>query len=205
MRKLEDAIESKMFAAVTGPRRVGKTSVLKTCIRESKFKFILFDLSPYIDRTSVSYRALTPTEIGFEDTKISAEARANLAIFTLTLKKESVIGADVFESSIISLLRELNNRFDHFAFVVDEAQVMSFMKGLNPSGLLQLIHNNYENVSVVLTGSMLGMILKMLHPTDSSEAAFARYVETLNVPRWSDEESAGFLERGLELAPRSYK
>jgi uncharacterized protein len=205
VKKLDGIIKSKMFAAVTGSRRVGKTSVVKTCLQESKFKFILFDLSPYMDRTAVSYRVLTPTEIGFQNSKISAEAQANLAIITISLKKENMIGAGVFESNIISLLRELNSKFDHFVFVVDEAQVMAFMKGINPKGLLQLIHNNYSNVSVVLTGSMPGMLLKILRPTDSSEASFARYVERISVPKWSTEESTGFLEQGLKSASRGYK
>lgn len=205
VKKLENVIRSKMFGVVTGSRRVGKTSIVKTCINESRFKFMLFDLSPYMDRTAVSFRVLTPTEIGFENSKISAEAQANLAIITVSLKRVNVIGSDVFESNIISLLRELNHKFEHFTLVIDEAQVMAFIKGINPNGLLQLIHNNYENVSVVLTGSMPGMLLKLLRPEDYSEASFARYIDTIKVPKWSDEESTSFLERGLKSGSNSFK
>ena len=197
VEKLSDAVRSKTFAAVTGPRRIGKTSVVKTCLKESKFKYLLFDLSPYMGRRAVSFRVLSPTEIGLENSKISAEVQANLALINISFKRENAIEGDVFQSNMISLLRELDKKFRNFCFVVDEAQVLAFMKGLDAGGLLQLIHNNYTNTSVILTGSMPGMLLKILRPTDATEPSFARYVEIIELPRWSNEESASFLRLGL--------
>ena len=202
---LEKQINSKVFAAVIGPRRVGKTSVVKTCLSKSKVKFIYFDLSPYIGHAAVSYKVLVPTDIGFDDSKLSVAATANLALLNVSFKRERFVGADVFQSNLVSLLREINQKFDHFAFVIDEAQVLAFIKGMDPSGFLQLIHNNYDHISVVLTGSMPGMLLRILRPTDANEPSFARYVESVNVPKWSDEEAQDFLESGLKTTSTRYK
>ncbi len=194
--KLHDAVVKGYFAAVLGPRRVGKTSVVKTFLNHYGYKYLYFDLSPYMGLKAVSFRSLVPAEIGFNEEVLSGEARVSLALISLNLRRVKIT-SDVFQANLITLLRELNKKYDRFIVVFDEAQVLAFIKGISYKGLLQLIHNNYENIVVVLTGSMPGLLEKIVSPSSAEEPGFARYLEEIHVPRWSREEAVGFLEEGL--------
>jgi len=50
---------------------------------------------------------------------------------------------------------------------------------------------------VILTGSMPGLLEKIISPADAKEPGFARYVEEIRVPRWSREETIDFLRKGF--------
>ncbi len=144
----------------------------------------------------MSFQALTPTEIGFNEKELSSEAQLNISIVSLRIK-EINITTNVFQSNLISLLRDLNSKYKKFIIVFDEAQVLAFLKGINIRGLIQLIHNNYSNISVVLTGSMPGLLEKVVSPTRSVEPGFARSFEKIYIPRWTREETVNFLKNGL--------
>ena len=126
-----------------GPRRVGKTSVVKTFLKLYARPYLYFDLSPFMGRSAVSFKALAPAEVGFIEEALSVEARLNLALISFKVRKVKVLG-EVFQAGFVSLLRELNERF---LLVFDEAEVLGFVKGVSPRGLLQLIHDNYRNIT----------------------------------------------------------
>ena len=193
---LRRAVEKGFFVAVLGARRVGKTSVIKTFLNHYRYKYLYFDLSPYMGLRSVSFRSLVPAEIGFEENTLSSEAQLSLAVISLRVRRVRITG-DVFQANLLSLLRELNNRFRKLVLVFDEAQVLAFIRGVNYRGLLQFIHNNYRNIVVVLSGSMPGLLEKVVSPTGVQEPGFARYIEEIRVPRWSREETIQFLKEGL--------
>lgn len=199
VEELKKAVEVRSFAAVVGPRRVGKTSVVKSFLFHFKYPYLYFDFSPYMGQTAVSFRSLVPAGVGFDEKQLSSEAQIYLAVVCLRVKRVRITG-DVFEANLLSLLRELNERFRRFILVFDEAQVLAFLKGVNGRGLLQFVHNNFENIVVVLTGSMPGLLEKVISPADARVAGFARYVELIGIPRWNAEETAGFLEEGLRSA-----
>lgn len=147
----------------------------------------------------MSFRALIPAKIGFREKELSKEVRINFFIVALGVKEIRTTG-DVFQSNLLSLLRELNEKYRRFVVVIDEAQVLAFLRGVSARGLLQLIHNNYDKISVVLTGSMPGLLEKIITPSRASAPGFARYVERIEIPRWNEEESVDFLRKGLEEA-----
>ena len=98
---------------------------------------------------------------------------------------------------MFTLLRELNKKYHRLVLVFDEAQVLASVKGVNSRGLLQFIHNNYDHVAVVLTGSMPGLLEKIVWPTSVEAPGFARYMEEIEVPHWNKAETLEFLGRGL--------
>ncbi len=197
VEKLQKAVEQGYFSVILGARRVGKTSVVKTLLNHYKYKFLYFDLSPYIGLRAVSFRNLVPAEIGFDENVLSSEAQLSLALISFRIKKVKLTG-EVFQANMLSLLRELNSKYDRFIIVFDEAQVLAFIKGINYRGLLQFIHNNYKNIVVILTGSMPGLLEKIISPTSAEEPGFARYMEEIHVPRWSREETVEFLKKGFK-------
>ena len=68
---------------------------------------------------------------------LSVAATANSALLNVSFKREKFVGADVFQSNLVSLLREINQKFDNFAFVIDEAQVLAFIKGMDSCMILR--------------------------------------------------------------------
>ena len=204
VRKLYDAVEHGYFVAVLGARRVGKTSVVKTFLNHYGYKYLYFDLSPYMGLKAVSFRSLAPAEIGFNEEILSSEAQLSLALISLKLKRIKLT-SEAFQTNFLTLLREFNNRYDRFIIVFDEAQVLAFIKGINYRGLLQFIHNNYRNTVVILTGSMPGLLEKIISPSNAKEPGFARYVEEIHVLRWSREETIDFLRKGLKDSNISYE
>ncbi len=174
VKELHNAITRKVYSVVLGPRRVGKTSVIRTTLSHYRINHLLFDLSPYMGLRSVSFRNLVLASIGFDTRKLSAEARFNLAI--IYFKVENInITSQVFRSNLLTLLGEVDRKFDLFALVFDEAQVLPFLRGINYRGLLQFIHNNFDNITVILTGSMPGLLEEVISPKDPLKPSFARY------------------------------
>ncbi len=177
---------------------MGKTSVVKTLLATYRYPYLYFDLSPYMGRRAVSLRALVPAEIGFREERLSTEAQLSLSVLTVQLRRRRV-ASDLFQDSLLTLLRELNKEYERFVLVFDEAQVLLFVKGISARGLLQFIHNNYRNITVILTGSMPGLLDRLIRPP-ASEPGFARYIEEIRVPRWKPEETVEYLEEGLREA-----
>ena len=204
VEKLREAVDKGYFIAVLGARRVGKTSVVKTFLNHYGYKFLYFDLSPYMGLRAVSFQYLIPAEIGFNEKVLSSEAQLSLALISLRIKKVKLTG-EVFQANMLSLLRELNNKYNRFVIVFDEAQVLAFVKGINYRGLLQFIHNNYRNIVVILTGSMPGLLEKIISPISAEEPGFARYIEEIHVPRWSREETVNFLKEGFKNKNISFR
>ena len=204
VKRLHDAVEHGYFVTVLGARRVGKTSVVKTFLNHYKYKYLYFDLSPYMGLKAVSFRYMVPAEIGFDENVLSGEAQLSLALISLRLKKIRLTG-EVFQANFLTLLRELNSKYDRFVVVFDEAQVLAFVKGVNYRGLLQFIHNNYGNIVIVLTGSMPGLLEKIVSPANAGEPGFARYVEEVYVPRWNRNETIDFLRKGFRENNVSYE
>ncbi len=204
VKRLYDAVEQGYFVAVLGARRVGKTSTVKTFLNHYGYKYIYFDLSPYMGLKAVSFRCLAPAEIGFNEEVLSGEAQLSLALISFKLKKVKIT-SEAFQANFLTLLRELDNEYNRFIVVFDEAQVLAFVKGINYRGLLQFIHNNYRNIVVILTGSMPGLLEKIISPADAREPGFARYVEEIHIPRWSREETIDFLRKGFRNNNVSYE
>ncbi len=120
VRKLHDAVEYGYFVVVLGARRVGKTSVVKTLLNHYGYKYIYFDLSLYIGLRAVSFRSLAPAEIGLDEETLSGEVQLSLALISLKLKKVKLT-SEAFQTNFLTILKELNNKYNRFIIVFDEA------------------------------------------------------------------------------------
>lgn len=194
--KVRGAVDEGRFIVILGARRVGKTSIVKTFLHTYNYGFIYFDLPSYMNLSAVGLRSLVPEEIGFGEAQLTGEARLNLSVISLVLRNEKTTG-EVFQRNLLSLLRELNRKRRKTVVVFDEAQVLAFIKGINYREILQFIHDNYENIVVVLTGSMPGLLEKLISPAEAEKPGFARYIEEIRIPRWAGNEAVNYLIEGL--------
>ena len=200
VKKLKENVDKSKFTALLGPRRVGKTSILRVFLNYYNYPCIYYDLSPYLGLTGVSYRSLTPALMKFDIKKLSVEGQLSLSILKLNFKVNSGIE---FENALINLLRELNEKYKRFLLIFDEAQVLAFVRGINMLGVFQMIHNTLDNIVVIMTGSMPGLLEKILSPS-STKPMFARYIEKMRISRWSREEGIEYLRNGFEKVGVDY-
>jgi len=195
VKKLKETIEDGDFAAILGPRRVGKTSVINVFLNKygSKYKYLYYDLAFGMGREAISYTELTPVSTNISENELEYSATLSLGLVKMDIRPRGIVE---FQNAFLNLLRHLNSKGKKTIVIFDEAQVLPRFTPLNMLGMLQTISDGFENVTVVLSGSMPGLLERIINPT-GEKPFFARYVERINIPRWDVEESVEYLKRGL--------
>ncbi len=199
VKKLKEAVEGGDFAVILGPRRVGKTSVINVFLNKygSKYKYLYYDLAFGMGREAISYTELTPVLTNISVEELGYSATLNLGLVKMDIRPR---GIAEFQNAFLNLLRHLNSEGKKAVVIFDEAQVLPRFTPLNMLGMLQTISDGFENVTVVLSGSMPGLLERIINPT-GDRPFFARYIERINISRWDIEESVEYLKKGLPGSP----
>ncbi|NJE13856.1 ATP-binding protein [Thermococcus sp. LS2] len=195
VKRLNKTVREGDFAAILGPRRVGKTSVINVFLNKygSKYKYLYYDLAFGMGREAISYMELTPVMSNISEEELDYSATLNLGLVKMDIKPRGVVE---FQNAFLNLLRCLNKKGERVIIIFDEAQVLPRFAPLNMLGMLQTISDGFENVTVVLSGSMPGLLERILNPSED-KPFFARYVERIHIFRWELEESVEYLKKGL--------
>ncbi|WP_373419379.1 AAA family ATPase [Thermococcus barophilus] len=193
--RIYNAIQDGDFVAVLGPRRVGKTSVINVFLNKygSEFYYLYYDLAFGMGREAISYLELTPVRTNIPTKVLDYSASLNFGILRMDIRPRGIVE---FQNAFIGLLRFLNRTGKQTVIVFDEAQVLPRFTPLNMLGILQTISDSFENVTVILSGSMPGLLERVINPS-GERPFFARYVERVNITRWSTEEGLEYLKLGL--------
>jgi AAA+ ATPase superfamily predicted ATPase len=168
-RELERLVKTE-WVVVLGRRMVGKSSLVKTFVKEHDGIYI----------------NLSGTR-GFKDliASIASQLGYSLKELSLDLKflefKWSRIAEDIF------------SRLKNKIVALDEVQYVSSIHFLR---LLKRIWDTYPNIRIIFTGSMVGLINKLLNPSPSSPL-YGRKPAVLNLQPFSKEKSKEFLIRGF--------
>ena len=198
LKELEKTVDEGDFVAILGSRRVGKTSVINVFLNKhrSKYNYLYYDLAFGMGREAISYRELVPVSTNIPE-ELEYSATLSLGIVKMDVKPK---GIAEFQNAFLNLLRHLNRSGKKTVVVFDEAQVLPRFAPLNMLGMLQTISDGFENVTVVLSGSMPGLLERIINPS-GDKPFFARYVEKIHISRWTVEESVEYLRNGLPDAP----
>jgi len=199
VEKLRETMEDGDFVAVLGPRRVGKTSVINVFLNKygSKYRYLYYDLAFGMGREAISYTELTPVSTNISEEELEYSATLSFGLVKMDIKPK---GIAEFQNAFLNLLRYLNKQGKKTVVIFDDAQVLPRFTPLNMLGMLQTISDGFENVTVVLSGSMPGLLERIINPT-GDRPFFARYVERINIPRWDVKESVEYLKKGLPDSP----
>ncbi len=193
-----------------GIRRIGKTSVLKVFINESKYPVLYIDARRLMEvgySKQGFYRLLSE-----EFTKL--KGRFTVIIDYLKSVKGVVIAGHGVEFnwrsrelSISSILAKINEYAEDsgtlFIVAVDEAQYLRFLRGRNKIDFRQIIAYSYDNlrrIKFILTGSEVGLLHRFLGFTDSSSPLYGRVRDEVVIDRFPRDESIKFLEQGFKEA-----
>ncbi len=194
VRELKNAVDEGDFVAILGSRRVGKTSVINVFLNKHrlKYNYLYYDLAFGMGREAISYTELVPVSTNIPG-ELEYSATLSLGIVKMDVKPK---GIAEFQNAFLNLLRHLNRSGKKTVVVFDEAQVLPRFTPLNMLGMLQTISDGLENVTVILSGSMPGLLERIINPS-GDRPFFARYVEKIHITRWTVEESVEYLRKGL--------
>lgn len=192
-------VSSKPLILITGIRRIGKTSLLKVFLNEVNATTLIIDL-----------RSLKPN-YGYKElydllSQALTEKAGKLAKLLTSVKGVRVAGLEIElrwrgrnAASLATILDALN-RGGHTIIAFDEAQKL---RGPRAREVLEAIAHAYdydENVTIILTGSEVGLLLEFVGIDNPESPLYGRYAVTLNLERFTKEQSLQFLTEGFREA-----
>ncbi len=191
LEELERASGRYPLILLLGIRRIGKTSVA-WCFLEGKRGFLV-DMRGVIRRADLYERVARGLE----------ESLSKMRRFLRGIRGIKIAGAEVeiqwrgMDSlSLAGLLTELN-KLDEFVVILDEVQHLRQPLMSEVREMIAYAYDNLDNVTLILTGSEIGMLRRFLRLEDPSSPLYGRYAYEVEVRRFTKEQSKEFLVRGF--------
>ncbi|MCD6488342.1 MAG: ATP-binding protein [Desulfurococcales archaeon] len=193
---------------VYGVRRIGKSSLVKVALRESKLPYVLVDVRElYYSENMVTIPYLVKYLIdGFKKyMKWCEKLGFNLRDALKRIRKVHVKGYEVeiepkARISLTALFSEISSwcrkHGMRFVFVFDEAQYLRF-SNIRYDGLFAWAVDNLSNITFILTGSEVGVLREFLRIDDARAPLYGRYRREIYVDRFSRDQSMDFLRQGF--------
>jgi len=197
VHELEDPL-TRMIV-IKGIRRVGKSSLLKVALSETKMPYLLMDLragGPLTPEEFYSYFADALSELLERNKRIerllSRIKGIEIAGFKVELTEKRLF-------VVRKVLDELDKwaRDEKFRVIIalDEAQRLRFIRGFDK--LLAHIYDYHNGLKLVLAGSEVGLLDKLLGKKDSETPLFGRAYAEIVIDRLSEEKARDFLSKGF--------
>ncbi|MEM2599924.1 MAG: ATP-binding protein [Thermoproteota archaeon] len=194
LRELDRAVDhGRPLTLVLGIRRIGKTSLVKAFLGERR--------GLYLDARGVSRRSELYERIG--DGLYSSLSRVRRLLEGIRGVSFSAAGVEVRwrgsdSVSFMGLLQEINRRGERFILVVDEVQSLKPPLSAELRNLIAYSYDNLENISLVISGSEIGLLRSFLGVDNPSSPLYGRYVHEVHVERFSGGLSREFLVEGFK-------
>ncbi|GAB6943598.1 AAA family ATPase [Vulcanisaeta sp. JCM 14467] len=191
---------NERLVLVLGIRRVGKSSLVLSVLNSLGIDYVFIDVRKLYDNVSRK----VPAERIYEELKASL---GNLSIWSkikdaineidIALGPARVrVSASRVRDGIARVLKAINNVGKHVILVLDEAQYLRYSTiGLRP--LLAYTYDHLRNITMVLTGSEVGLLHDFLGLDDPSSELYGRYYYAIELKPFDREKSIEFLRRGF--------
>jgi AAA+ ATPase superfamily predicted ATPase len=199
------------LVTIVGLRRTGKTSLLMTALNQIHGSSITLDLrvlasKPYATKRDLIQeieRALN----GFYKAHLSSGKR----LFNWLKRVQGVgishVGISISwggkePTELAALFDELNawakQEKTRMVVAFDEAQELKKVAGVDMMKLVAHIYDYCRNITLVMTGSAIGLLYDFLGSQDAEAPLYGREVTEIRLNRLSDEMSTDFLKRGFK-------
>ena len=198
------------FVVVYGVRRVGKTSLVKVALRKGRVPHVLVDVRKVFYEHGSVPRAKLYEEIArcfSKNMKLYERLGFDLRQALRRVKSFRVgeVGVELepgFKPDLAILLESVDSWCEkhgvRFVFAFDEAQYLRYGGGVRYDGIIAWCVDSLPNVTVVVTGSEVGVLRDFLRLEDPRAPLFGRYRREILVDRFSRETGVDFLARGFE-------
>ncbi|ADT85064.1 AAA family ATPase [Thermococcus barophilus] len=197
--KIVSAIKDGVpLIVVTGIRRVGKTTLVKVLLNEIDTPGV------YIDARKLwsTHANISPNVIKKEILK-SLNARKSYApVMRLlkSLKSVTIAGSGVEfkdkNTDLIDVLDDIENSGERAVIIFDEAQYLRY-SNYDYTALFASLNDSYENITLILTGSEIGVLEEFLGFNDRYSPLYKREHEIVHLDRFSRGESMQYLMKGF--------
>jgi len=199
-------VEGKPLILVLGLKRTGKTSLLKVALNEANLPYIMidcrvFESDTYIRRqdfVNVLERELRRL-LGFHRgllellRGIRGVTVAGFSI-KLNIRENKMLLSDIL-ANINDWAKEHSTVF---VLALDEAQELIRLKGINLLPIIAYAYDNLRNISIVLSGSKIGLMYRFLRIHDPSSPLYGRVRYEVHLKNLNREKSIEFLAKGFE-------
>ena len=178
---------------VLGIRRIGKTSLLKSFLE--KWHGIYIDMRGVL-RESDLYRRISEG---------LADNIGKMKSFIESIRGIKILGVEVEikwkgrdSISFIGLLEELNRKGERVVIVFDEAQLIQPPISMKLKSAIAYAYDNLENITVILSGSEIGLLRKFIGVENPKSPLYGRYAFELHIERFPKDLSLEFLKQGFK-------
>ncbi|WP_243678255.1 ATP-binding protein [Vulcanisaeta distributa] len=200
IERLRNGLNERLVL-VLGIRRVGKSSLVLSVLNSLGIDYVFIDVRKLYDNVSRK----VPAE------RIYNELRSSLSRLSFWERIKGVIneidvslgpirfrlGTSRIRDGIARILEAINDVGRHVVLVFDEAQYLRYSTiGLRP--LLAYTYDYLRNVTLVLTGSEVGLLHDFLGLNDPSSELYGRYYFVIELRPFDRERSIEFLRRGFK-------
>ncbi|WP_338602627.1 ATP-binding protein [Sulfolobus tengchongensis] len=193
---------------VLGLRRTGKSSLIKIATNElnkEKDALILYiDLRKFEEKNYVSYRDFL-LQLQNEINKMSKKYHYIMDILR-RIQGVSIVGTEIKFSwskenrvsfhSLLDVLEEGSDR--EVIIVLDEAQELVKMRGINILPTLAYAYDNLKKVKFVISGSEMGLLYEFLKVNTPDSPLYGRAISTVELRPFNKEEAVLFLNQGFK-------
>lgn len=211
MSALLGYVESKIPGVlITGFRRVGKTSVLKTILNEKVDNYVYIDMRDLGSKGSISKKDVI-TKFQNSLNEFLRKNRSTKQTLIDNLKNISGVsgfgvgvqfgwqsGRDV---DLAQTFKEVNEWAKESETVVvlaiDEAQIFTQAKHYNVAGVFASIYDNCHNIVLVLSGSAFRLLYDFIDSENPDSDLFGRDFEEIKVPPLTKAQSKDLLRQGF--------
>ncbi len=199
LERMISAIDERVpLIVLTGIRRVGKTTLVRVLLNEIEVPGVYIDI-----RKLWSVHSNIPPKLIKKEIVKSLDVRKSYApVMRLlrSLKSVTIAGFRVEfkdkETDLIDLLDDIENSGERTVIVFDEAQYLRY-SNYDYAALFASLNDNYENITLILTGSEIQILEEFLGFNDRYSPLYKREHEIVHLERFSRNESMRYLEEGF--------
>lgn len=203
LRRFSDALTYSSLIVIVGLRRTGKTSFMNVALAESKCPYIIIDLRGLSYNPS---RAEIVRRLEAAFNMIDKKWLSSVLGVLRHLKGVSILGNAInFDWSRTGIdLTDLFDKVDvwarqqdkQFLAAFDEIQLIRGEKGI-PRLFAHIMDTN-RNITLVVTGSEIGLLFEFLGFDDPESPMYGRHYTEIGMHNFESKEAEAFLMAGFQ-------
>ena len=215
--EIKESIDRKVWIAVYGMRRVGKTSVVNVAVNDSRYIVINLNLVRIYDPKKEKYPKTSFVSLFLESIKEAVKQYTlggriiRFVSNVLGIDENSFIDFNLVKirprlkkfrgEDVSSTIRELDllagDNKRTLVLIFDEAQELMKVDGINFSSVFHDIYDYCKNTTVIFTGSSVGILENMLKDLEYEKPFFGRFIRRIKIERFNEQLSRDFLLKGF--------
>jgi len=215
--EIKESIDRKVWIAVYGMRRVGKTSVVNVAVNDSRYIVINLNLVRIYDPKKEKYPKTSFVSLFLESIKEAVKQYTlggriiRFVSNVLGIDENSFIDFNLVKirprlkkfrgEDVSSTIRELDllagDNKRTLVLYFDEAQELMKVDGINFSSVFHDIYDYCKNTTVIFTGSSVGILENMLNDLEYEKPFFGRFIRRIKIERFNEQLSRDFLLKGF--------